>query len=135
MLLRRDAFARWVDLTARYQPVLRGCGFCARLRLAGLRHPACPERLRRGISHDAKAGGTSDTCLAPAQHDSLFLSEHGVRSKRRQRAECRGLLSSGDTVLETHDVILAQVAPRLDLYEEKRHLPHVFESMLVPIGI
>src|SRR5438552_19179720 len=31
---------------------------------------------------------------------------------------------------ETHDVILAQVAPRLDFYQEKRLLSHVFESML-----
>src|SRR6266496_2959044 len=33
-------------------------------------------------------------------------------------------------VFKPHDVVLAQVAPRLDFYEEKRDLPHVFESML-----
>jgi len=33
-------------------------------------------------------------------------------------------------VLEAHDVILSQVASRLDFYQEKRLLPHVFESML-----
>src|SRR5712691_9101056 len=34
------------------------------------------------------------------------------------------------SVLESNYIVLAQVAPRLNFYEEQRHLSHVFESML-----
>src|SRR5256885_6681876 len=84
------------------------------------------------ISRDARAVGTSDissgTCAA---WFAIFFAAGRARPRRTRHAECRPCSSASlISIVETYDVILAQVAPRLNLYQEKRLLSHVFEPML-----
>src|SRR6266545_1389436 len=64
---------------------------------------------------------------ALARRDMRIISEHRYVGTARRN---HGLSLPPIAVFKPHDVVLAQVAPRLDFYEEKRDLPHVFESML-----